>query len=773
MKSKKLVKTAVIVGILVILAAVLSFVVFSRGAGEEMKIYFYPLGNNRSGDSCIIKYGDTEVLIDAGANSESREIIISKVKEYCTDGVLDYLIVTHPDFDHLAGLVNENGLLRFFEKNSDKYSIGTLIDFDTAEDDTVDKETRDAFKTLFTKDDEEDEEEAEKKKTGYGPYSRLRNKLAGLDAPYTVEGLTEGEENSSDGDDSKENKKVIQNYYTASQCYWKKRGLSAAPKEGAQNVFSLGSGANAPKLTILYNDYNLNPIQSKNMTSVCCLIEYGEHSFLFTGDLEATGEKKLISNNKDIIPEKVTLYKAGHHGSKTSSCQEFIDHIKPQHVVFTCAAGSYEYGFGSDETRFPAKEVTDRIFTYTDHMYIISECKSKSEYVQYHGNVTFTSNGTDLDVVSSKNFQIDDSEEGEDKEKPESGVPKLIQDTEWYKANRNDVFNVYTLYGDNHGESNCTLIKYGHTELLIDCGMNRKGSQQPLIDKVLKYCNDGVLEYAIVTTAQIESMGGFIGDTDKSNGIFDQLDIGMLIEFGASNFYRAGLDESEATAFNTYNEKREIIRGSGTKVYTAKEVLVNDDYNGKISITPYFSINILDSMFYTMDGKTHNEDDYSVCSLVTFREKKMLFLGDLTDSAGAITYLMKNNKEAIKNVDFYRAANYGGKSSYTKTFLKHIKPKTVVVDCMAGMILTERAVTYPNIDHMQNLVDVAENNGVYLTGMLKKQQNSELCGDITYSITSKEVDGKRVVDAKIVGEEIKLVDTEWWQNQDKDGDQAA
>jgi hypothetical protein len=78
---------------------------------------------------------------------------------------------------------------------------------------------------------------------------------------------------------------------------------------------------------------------------------------------------------------------------------------------------------------------------------------------------------------------------------------------------------------------------------------------------------------------------------------------------------------------------------------------------------------------------------------------------------------------------------------------------------------------------MQNLVDVVKgkNGAIYLTGMLKNQQNSELCGDITYSITSKVTDGERKVTAGIDDDEkeIKLTETEWWKNKDKDVANAA
>ena len=56
----------------------------------------------------------------------------------------------------------------------------------------------------------------------------------------------------------------------------------------------------------------------------------GEDNILLTGDLEKEGELSLIEKND--LP-KVTLYKAGHHGSKTSSNECLLEVIQPEQVL--------------------------------------------------------------------------------------------------------------------------------------------------------------------------------------------------------------------------------------------------------------------------------------------------------------------------------------------------------------------------------------------------------------------------------------------------------
>lgn len=51
---------------------------------------------------------------------------------------------------------------------------------------------------------------------------------------------------------------------------------------------------------------------------------------LFTGDIEEIAEKQILEEYKNFDILKATILKVGHHGSKTSSSQEFLQRVKPQ-----------------------------------------------------------------------------------------------------------------------------------------------------------------------------------------------------------------------------------------------------------------------------------------------------------------------------------------------------------------------------------------------------------------------------------------------------------
>ncbi|WP_370543060.1 ComEC/Rec2 family competence protein [Geomicrobium sp. JCM 19055] len=73
-------------------------------------------------------------------------------------------------------------------------------------------------------------------------------------------------------------------------------------------------------------------IDNKNDHSLVLFVEIGGLTWLFTGDLEEEGERQLIGEYPTL---QVDVLKAGHHGSRTSSTDAFIAHIKPNVAVIT------------------------------------------------------------------------------------------------------------------------------------------------------------------------------------------------------------------------------------------------------------------------------------------------------------------------------------------------------------------------------------------------------------------------------------------------------
>ena len=84
--------------------------------------------------------------------------------------------------------------------------------------------------------------------------------------------------------------------------------------------------------------YPLRSIQGEhfenvNNSSVTFRLIYGKTVFYFSGDLEVEGEEKIIQSGLELDSD---VYKAGHHGSRTSSSVEILDLIKPEYAVISC-----------------------------------------------------------------------------------------------------------------------------------------------------------------------------------------------------------------------------------------------------------------------------------------------------------------------------------------------------------------------------------------------------------------------------------------------------
>ncbi len=67
-----------------------------------------------------------------------------------------------------------------------------------------------------------------------------------------------------------------------------------------------------------------------NNNSIVAKLTYNSLSMLFTGDIEQIAEEKIIQEYKNTAQLKATILKVAHHGSKSSSIQEFLEQVKPK-----------------------------------------------------------------------------------------------------------------------------------------------------------------------------------------------------------------------------------------------------------------------------------------------------------------------------------------------------------------------------------------------------------------------------------------------------------
>lgn len=118
-----------------------------------------------------------------------------------------------------------------------------------------------------------------------------------------------------------------------------------------------------------------------NDWSVVSRITYGSTSFLVTGDAEKRAELDILDTGARVSADVLVL---GHHGSSTSSCDEFLDAVGPGRAAVTCGLDN-DYGHPHRET---VERLDDRGIRYfrTD----------------LQGTIVFESDGKNITVQTAK-----------------------------------------------------------------------------------------------------------------------------------------------------------------------------------------------------------------------------------------------------------------------------------------------------------------------------------------------------------------------------------
>ncbi|MBQ7880731.1 MAG: MBL fold metallo-hydrolase, partial [Clostridia bacterium] len=244
-------------------------------------VHFLELGNKYTGDCTYIKVGENiDILIDCGSKSNSVPTVSNYLNQYVTDGVLEYVIITHAHQDHYAGFATTTKVDSIF----DLYECETIITFSATNQ-----------KTPTTYIDQDASGTNNVSKLGITSYSATTTSTTTLYANFNRELQDELNTTLTKGS------KIGQNptHFTADEVV-----------ENYTNGEIVLDETNDISLQVLNSYYYTNKAGTENDYSVCTMINQGDKHFIFTGDLEMDGEAYLVSMN--TLPQ-VELYKAGHH----------------------------------------------------------------------------------------------------------------------------------------------------------------------------------------------------------------------------------------------------------------------------------------------------------------------------------------------------------------------------------------------------------------------------------------------------------------------------
>jgi competence protein ComEC len=148
-------------------------------------------------------------------------------------------------------------------------------------------------------------------------------------------------------------------------------------KEGAEIVYARRGQEIAldasTTLQVLFPETDPRDMES-NMSSIVLKLTYGSSTFLFTGDSPKSIEEYLVLAFGEHL--KSDVLKVGHHGSRTSTSELFLDEVAPTYAVIS-AGKDNSYGH-------PHVEVTDLLFN--KRVEILETAKE--------GTITLFSDGT-------------------------------------------------------------------------------------------------------------------------------------------------------------------------------------------------------------------------------------------------------------------------------------------------------------------------------------------------------------------------------------------
>ncbi len=228
-------------------------VVYNLNKPQSLEVNFFNVGQ---GDAIFIETPQNyQILIDGGPSSIILEKLGNEMNFW--DRTIDMIILTHPEHDHIAGLIEV--LKRYNVENI----VWTGVLRDTAD---------------------------------YNEWIKLI-------------------------ESEKTNIKIVK----------------ADQKIITPNLF----------FEILYpfEDLEGQMIENTNNTSIVVRLVFNNNSFLFTGDVYKSIEKKLVEQS-DYIDSDVL--KIGHHGSKTSTSRELLEAVVPEIAVISVGKDN-RYGHPHNE----------------------------------------------------------------------------------------------------------------------------------------------------------------------------------------------------------------------------------------------------------------------------------------------------------------------------------------------------------------------------------------------------------------------------------------
>ena len=127
----------------------------------------------------------------------------------------------------------------------------------------------------------------------------------------------------------------------------------------------------------------LGPVRmgsSTNNNSIVLKLIFGKNRFLLMGDAEKEEEESLLASGADLSAD---ILKIGHHGSDTSTTQEFLNAVSPKYAAISV---------GNDSNNLPKTSVSRRLLDANVSVF----------RTDLNGTIIFLSDGKTISIKTEK-----------------------------------------------------------------------------------------------------------------------------------------------------------------------------------------------------------------------------------------------------------------------------------------------------------------------------------------------------------------------------------
>lgn len=260
-----------------------------RGDGELL-VHMINVGQ---GDCIYIQFPDgKDMVIDCANYSDKGEIetnTLKYLKTYITDGTIEYLMLTHCDSDHvyfMDEVLDEFAVEKIYMPNVLAKPLNSEKDSNTRKQLQAQIDALDT--SMFTDDDVVDS-------ITYAEFF-----IAALTEPNCEIVL------NVDKDNDTQTIQIIETTY---------RLIFYCPTQE------------------YYDNSNLNSAEKKNAISPIGILEYNGRKIMLTGDSNEINEPLVMARTGKIDCD---VLKVGHHGSATSTSNEFLDYYDFEYALISC-----------------------------------------------------------------------------------------------------------------------------------------------------------------------------------------------------------------------------------------------------------------------------------------------------------------------------------------------------------------------------------------------------------------------------------------------------